>query len=157
MPATLWAGGLSMTTVPPGFISGIRHSSSHWRKIDRAEAVGQGCRHDPTQQRRKMSSSGHGVVWQVASCLLTPTSAPPFQRSFGSQEPWACSAKRACHRCVCAGFIDEHVARKVESGLANLPEITRQGHIRPILLRRIDRFFRSEGPTVSSCAAHRHN
>ena len=48
---------------------------------------------------------------------------------------------RACHRCVGAGFIDKNEACKVEIGLAGRPDLAGQRHVRPILLRRIDRFF----------------
>ena len=71
---------------------------------------------------------------------------------------------RAGHRRVCAGFINEHKARKVEISLAGRPELSGQGHIRvPLLrhapgmepfvalLRRIDRFFKRK-PTPSPAA-----
>ena len=50
-------------------------------------------------------------------------------------------AMRPHHAGCRAGFIDEHKAREVETGLGCRPELTRQGNVRPVLLARKYRFF----------------
>jgi hypothetical protein len=57
-------------------------------------------------------------------------------------------AMAAGHRRVGAGFIDEHEVGKVETRLSSLPQLTRQGDVRPVLLRRKYRFFEAKSQAL---------
>jgi len=48
---------------------------------------------------------------------------------------------RPRHCRIGAGFIDEQQRRKVETGLSRASELPRHCNVRPVLLRRKDRFF----------------
>ncbi len=67
---------------------------------------------------------------------------PVTVRRFGDELlAFMAPAMAACHRRICAGFINKNKPCEVKISLRSLPKLASQGDIRPILLRRINRFF----------------
>lgn len=76
IPATLCAGRLSTMTKVPRFISGIRCSASHWRKLSPVmggrSASAPKCRRAEARPQRLRSANGHAVLFPKGAYPCDP-------------------------------------------------------------------------------------